>query len=82
MKIKSYKVNRKVRIALATQGLTIQDLAEAIGRSGTLVVFMFQGKHKGWEHRPKILRLLGLSKKDEAEVFCDPPEKPKSRRAA
>lgn len=75
------RVNRKVKIAQAATGMTIEKLAEAIGRSPTLVVFMFQGKHKGFEHRAKILRLLGLSKKDEAEVFND-HSKQKTRRAA
>lgn len=75
-------MNVKVRIAFAKTGLTQEAIAKAIGKSQTLVSMMFAGKHKGWAHREEILRMLGLTKKAEAEVFNDRPEKTKPRRAA
>ena len=57
-------MNLKVKLALVKNGLTLQDVADHIGRSKTLVSLILSNKHVGHDHRPKIARMLGLREKD------------------
>jgi len=57
-------MNKKVKLALVKKDLTLQDIADEIGRSKVLVSLILSGKHKGYEHRPKIAQMLGLKEKD------------------
>ena len=54
----------KVKIALIKTGLTLDDIAEDIDRSKTLVSLILNGKHKGYEHRRRIRQLLSLKEGD------------------
>lgn len=57
-------MTHKVKVRLAEKNLTLEAIAQRIGRSGTLVSFILDEKHMGWEHRAKIRALLGLSDKE------------------
>lgn len=54
----------KVKVAFAANELTLTALARRLGISPTLVSHILSGKEKGWKHRPKIARALGLSMKE------------------
>jgi len=57
-------MTKKVKLALVQKDLNLQAIADEIGRSKVLVSLILSGKHKGYEHRPRIARLLGLKEKD------------------
>lgn len=57
-------MTRKVKIALIETGLTLQDLADACGVSKPLISMILADKHKGYEHRPKIMQRLKLKAAD------------------
>lgn len=71
----------KVKLSLIKHDLTLQKIADEIGKSKTLVSRMLNDKYKGYEHRPEIARLLKMS---EREIFGDRQEREnrKRRRAA
>lgn len=64
----------QIKHRLLDQRLTIQEIADRVGVSRTLVSLIFKGERKGYKHRPKIARLLGMSVE---QLFGE-----KTRRAA
>ena len=51
----------EIKHRLLDQGITIQDIADRAGVSRTLVSLILKGERKGYRHRAKIARALGLS---------------------
>ena len=71
----------KVKLALVKEGLTLQRIADVLGKSKTLVSLILNEKYKGYEHRPEIARMLKLRERD---IWSDWREREsrKRRRAA
>ena len=51
----------EIKHRLLDQGITIQDIADRAGVSRTLVSLILKGERKGYRHRAKIARALGIS---------------------
>ena len=71
-------MNKRIKVALAKAGLTLQSIAVAINRSPTLVSFILNGKHTGQEHRPTLAALLGLK---ESDIPRPPHKRQQSERS-
>lgn len=69
-------LKKRIKIALIEYNLTLRDLARACGVSTPLISMILNHRYKGYRHRPKIARALGLS---VAELFGESNGK---RRAA
>ena len=53
-------MDKEIKIALVSKGKTLQHLADECGVSRALISMILNDKHKGYRHRPKIRRALGL----------------------
>lgn len=51
----------KIKHRLLDQRLTIQAIADRVGVSRTMVSLILKGERKGYKHRAKIARMMGLS---------------------
>lgn len=58
----------QIKHRLLDQRLTIQEIADHVGVSRTLVSLIFKGERKGYKHRAKIARLMGMS---VGQLFSD-----------
>jgi len=54
----------QIKHLLIDRRITIQAIADRLGVSRTLVSLILAGQRKGYRHRPKIARALGLSVKE------------------
>lgn len=51
----------QIKHRLLDQRLTIQAIADRVGVSRTMVSLILKGERKGYKHRAKIARMMGLS---------------------